>query len=412
MAGSFEEIILPTHSMRKSGPANEIPLFKVFMSPEAIRRAAQTLASGFIGQGPVVEEFEKYLQNYFNQEYILTTNSATSAEHLALHLLKPPKTTIEKYDVAYTESKWPGIAFGDEVLTTALTCTATNFPILANGFRIKWVDIDPLTLNMDLEDLARKITPRTKAIVIVHWGGYPNDLDKLRKIQNTAFKMYGFKPAIIEDCAHAMGSKYKGKLIGTHGNICTFSLQAIKHITSGDGGILTLPHFELYKRAKLLRWYGIDRDNNRKDFRCESDISEWGFKFHMNDINASIGIENFKVSDAIIRRHKENAAYYDKELKDIPGVTLLAREPGHESSFWIYSLLVERKDDFQKYMKEQGVITSQVHERNDMHSTMKEFASMLPNLDKTIKKLSSIPVGWWVTDEEREYIVGCIKKGW
>jgi dTDP-4-amino-4,6-dideoxy-D-glucose/dTDP-4-amino-2,4-dideoxy-beta-L-xylose transaminase len=156
-----------------------------------------------------------------------------------------------------------GLEDGDEVLTTPLTCTATNWPILANNFNIKWVDIDPETLNMDLDDLARKITPKTKAIFVVHWGGYPLDLDRLEEIQNHANRLYGFKPAIIEDCAHAMGSKYKGKLIGTHGNICTFSLQAIKHITSGDGGLLFVPHDELYKRGKLLRWYGIDRDGNQ-----------------------------------------------------------------------------------------------------------------------------------------------------
>jgi dTDP-4-amino-4,6-dideoxygalactose transaminase len=265
---------------------------------------------------------------------------------------------------------------------------------------------------MDLDDLARKITPKTKAIFVVHWGGYPINLDRLAEIQNHAYKLYGFKPAIIEDCAHAMGSKYKGKLIGTHGNICTFSLQAIKHVTSGDGGILLLPHDELYKRGKLLRWYGIDREGNRKDFRCEADIPEWGFKFHMNDINAAIGLENFKCIDDIVSKHKENAAYYDKELQNVPGITLLKRHSDRESAFWIYSILVDRKDDFQRYMADKGIATSQVHERNDIHSCVKEYKSLLPNLDKTVGKLSSLPVGWWVTKEDREYIVDCIKKGW
>ena len=265
---------------------------------------------------------------------------------------------------------------------------------------------------MDLDDLARKITPKTKVIFIVHWGGYPIDLDKLKQIQNQSYRLYGFKPAIIEDCAHAMGSKYKNKYIGTHGNICTFSLQAIKHITSGDGGLLFLPHDDLYKRAKLLRWYGIDRDGNRKDFRCESDISEWGFKFHMNDINASIGNENFKHVDEITGKHKDNAKFYDKELKNVNGIELLERNKDMESSFWIYSILVEDRDNFQRYMSEKGIATSQVHERNDIHSCVREYKSILPNLDSTIKKVSSIPVGWWVSKEDREYIVDCIKKGW
>jgi len=389
-----------------------IPLFKVFMADSAPEKVTEVLKSGFIGQGPVVENFEEELKSYFRHDKILTLNSATSAEHLALHLLKKPFKSAYSDGYGFYETEWPGIEEGDEVLTTALTCTATNFPILANNFKIKWVDIDPKTLNMDLDDLARKITPKTKAIFVVHWGGYPIDLDKLKEIQTKAQHLYGFKPAIIEDCAHAMGSKYKGKMIGTHGNICTFSLQAIKHVTSGDGGLLFLPHQDLYKRGKLLRWYGIDRDDNRKDFRCEADIPEWGFKFHMNDINAAIGLENFKLVNEIISKHQNNAKYYDKELKKVDGIELLQRHDDRESAFWIYSILVDRKEDFQRYMAEKGIATSQVHERNDIHSCVREYKTILPNLDNTVGKLSSIPVGWWVTQEEREYIVDCIKKGW
>lgn len=383
----------------------DIPLFKVFVSEDSIKRTEEVLRSGFIGQGPVVEEFESYLREWFNWDYVLTLNSATSAEHLALHMLKEKGKSV-------INSSWPGIEPGDEILATPLTCTASNWPILANGFKIKWVDIDPKTLNMDLDDLSRKIGPKTKAIMLVHWGGYPNDLDKLKEIQSKAEQLYGFKPAIIEDCAHAMGSKYKGRLIGTHGNISTFSLQAIKHVTSGDGGLLLLPHNELYRRGKLLRWYGIDRESNRKDFRCEADIPEWGFKFHMNDINAAIGIGNFKMAHDLTGRHRDNALFYDSILNGLDGITLLERQEGFDSSFWIYSVLVERRDDFQKWMKERGIATSQVHERNDIHSCVREYKTILPHLDSTIKKVSSIPVGWWVSDEEREYVVESIKMGW
>jgi dTDP-4-amino-4,6-dideoxygalactose transaminase len=393
---------------------HNIPLFKVYMSSEASKSATKVLESGFIGQGPVVDQFEENLKDFFNNDYVATVNSATSAEHLALHMLKNPAKSIKGYEgVAFVESKWPGLELGDEVLATPLTCTATNFPILANGLKIKWVDVDPKTLNMDLDDLARKITPKTKVIFVVHWGGYPIDLSKLKEIQNKAQRMYGFKPAIIEDCAHALGSKFEGKKIGSHGNICTFSFQAIKHLTSVDGGALVLPHKELYKRAKLLRWYGIDRDSDRKDFRCEADIPEWGFKFHMNDVNASIGMANLaEVEENVISKHKENAKFYDENLKGVKGVKLLERDSRMDSSFWIYSLLVERKDDFAEYMKECGIATSQVHERNDIHSCLSEFRVQLPNLDSIRGQLTAIPVGWWVSKEEREYIVDCIKKGW
>jgi len=382
----------------------KIDLFKVFMSPTASDEVGKVLNSGYIGQGPKVEEFEENLKKFFNHDYVSTLNSGTSGLHLALHLLKDVDNTKNNF--------WPGLKDGDEVLTTAMTCTASNWPILANNLKIKWVDIDPTTLNMDLDDLERKITPTTKVIMVVHWGGYPNDLDRIKKIQKNAQERFGFKPAVIEDGAHSFGSEYKGKKIGTHGNLTMFSLQAIKHITSIDGGLLLSPHKELNRRARLIRWYGIDRDGDRKDFRCEADVEEWGYKFHMNDVCATVGIENLKHFDEIVGRHRSNAKYYDENLKGVEGVTLLDRHEGFNSAFWIYSMLVENRDGFYKWMDECKITVSQVHERNDKHTCVKEYRTALPTLDKTIGKIVSIPVGWWVSDEEREYIVECIKKGW
>ena len=372
-----------------------IPLFKVFMSHLAKESAGKVIDSGFVGQGPVVEDFEKMLKEYVGNDYVATTNAATSAEHLALRLVKGH-----------------GVEDGDEVLATPLTCTATNWPILANNLKIKWVDVSPRNLNMDLDDLERKISPATKIIFLVHWGGYPVDLDRVKKIIDKTESTYGFRPIVIEDCAHAIGSKYKGELIGSHGNFCTFSFQAIKHLTTGDGGMLISPNNEYHRRAKLLRWYGIDRDNNKKDFRCEADIPEWGYKFHMNDIAAAIGIENLKELDTNITLHKDNAKFYDTELAKVDGIKTMEREDGSDSSFWIYSFLVDRKNDFMAHMKNRDIMVSQVHERNDIHSCVKEFKSHLPSLDKITPKLISIPVGWWVTHEQREYIVNSIKEGW
>ena len=392
---------------------NKIPLFKVFMADTAAPEVTKVLNSGFIGQGPKVDEFELNLKNYFEHPHIQTVNAGTSALHLALHLLKKPKPHWNEdvfQGVAWVNHNWPGLEEGDEVLCTAMTCTASNWPVLANGLKIKWVDIDPETLNIDLNDLESKITEKTKVIMGVHWGGYPLDLDKIRDIRSRARVKYGYAPVLIEDGAHSFGSKYKNKLIGSHGNLTMFSLQAIKHITSIDGGLLFSPHKELHDRGKLIRWYGIDRDSDRKDFRCEADIEEWGYKFHMNDVCATVGIENFKHLDDIITKHKDNAAYYDKHLQNIDGITLLKREEGFDSAFWIYTMLVDDRDKFYKYMDECNIAVSQVHERNDKHTCVKEFSDKLPNLDKTIGKVVNIPVGWWVTNKDREYIVNCIKK--
>ena len=392
-----------------------IPLFKVFMAPTAKEKVGEVLDSGYIGQGPKVDEFEKQLGDYFGNNKVITTNAGTSALHLALHLLKKPKPTWLKDEfqgVAFTSHNWPGINEGDEVLATALTCTASNWPIVANGLKIKWVDIDPTTLNMDLKDLERKITKKTKAIMGVHWGGYPLDLDEIKQIQQRIEAKFGWAPALIEDGAHSIGTKYKGKYLGNHGNFVMNSLQAIKHLTSIDGGVLYCPHDELYERAKLIRWYGIDRSpKGRTDFRCEADIEEWGFKFHMNDVCAAVGMENFKHIDKLVGVHKRNAAYYDEHLQNVEGITLLKREEGFESAFWIYTLKVDDRPSFYKYMEECGITVSQVHERNDKHSCMAEFKTELPNLEKTIGNIVSIPVGWWVSEEETEYIVECIKRG-
>lgn len=379
----------------------EIPLFKVYMSDKAPEAVSEVLKSGYIGQGPKVEEFEEELRKFFNQDFILTTNSGTSAEHLAIHILKKPF------------AMWRGIQEGDEVLAPALTCSATNWPILLNGLKIKWVDVDPTTMNIDLDDLARKITPKTKLIVLVHWGGYPVDLDRLKQIQENARKMYGSAPEIIEDCAHSFGSKFNGKLIGTHGNICFFSFQAIKHLTSVDGGCLILPYPELYRWGKLERWYGIDRDSNRKDFRCEADIESVGWKFHMNDVCAAVGLANLKeVQENVIAKNKANAHFYNEALRDVPGVTLLENDPRKDSAYWLYTLRVAGQDDFMNKMKEKGIIVSRVHERNDKHTCVQEYQTQLPNLDKVIQEMICIPHAWWVTEEDRQYIVDTIKDGW
>lgn len=351
------------------------------------------LQSGFIGQGPKTDEFESLLRENLGTNYLNTVNSATSGLHLAIHLIKSD----------FQE--------GDEILTTPLTCTATNFAILANNVKIKWVDVDPKTCNMDMDDLARKISPKTKGIMLVHWGGQACDLNRVKEITEFCHQNYGFRPHVIEDCAHAWGAKYKSKLIGTHGNFCIFSFQAIKHLTTGDGGLLISPNDNYNKRAKLLRWYGLDRTCSA-DFRCEQNISEWGYKFHMNDINASIGISNLPYMDDLVKKHITNGKFYQQELQNVPGVTLLENNPDCDSSYWIYTMHVEDRTGFIRHMKENKIEISQVHDRNDKHLCLSEFKRLLPGLDKTSKSMICIPSGWWVFQKDREYIVETIKKGW
>lgn len=367
-----------------------ISLFKVFMSDKCKEEIGLVLQSGFIGQGPKVEEFEKLLRVYLETPYINTVNSGTSALHLAIHLIKEFETTER-----------------NEIISVPLTCTATNSSITTNKLKIKWADTDTNTCNINLADLENKIDEKTLAVMIVHWAGYPVDMNSLNQILDRAEAKFGYRPYIIEDCAHAFGSTYEGRKLGTN-NFAAYSFQAIKHLTTGDGGVLVCPNEYFHKKAKLLRWYGLDR-TGKADFRCEQLIEEAGYKFHMNDIAATMGIENFKEINKIVSKHIENGKYLQENLK---GVRLLESKPDRQSSHWIFTIMVDKRDDFVNYMKEKGIATSRVHDRNDKHPCFKEFSVDLPNTTYVCNNMICIPCGWWLERQDMEYIVEIVNRGW
>ena len=382
-----------------------IPLFKVFMSDDVCGPVNEVIMSGFITQGPKVEEYELALKEFLGTQNVLSLNSATAGLTLALRLLMPPEDAFE----------WPGFnPDTDVVLTPALTCFATTAAVLANNVKLRWVDVDLDTANISLEDVRSKLDEKTKVIYLVHWGGCPVDLDALDAICEEHKAKYGFKPMVVEDCAHAFGGEYKRRKLGNHGNICVYSTQAIKHLTTGDGGIITLPNDHLYERCKLLRWFGIDRDkrNHRgKDFRMENDIVEYGYKFHMNDINATVGLHNLPHIPGLLEKMRANAKYFDDNLRDVPGIQLMRKCDGSNPAYWLYTIRVldGRKQEFMDKMKEAGIMTSQVHNRNDINSCVAEFQEPLPNLDILEKELVCIPVGWWLSNEDREHIVSSLR---
>jgi UDP-glucose 4,6-dehydratase len=380
-----------------------IPLFKVFMSNDVLEPVNKVLMSGFLTQGKQVESFESALQNYIQHPHLLTLNSATAGLTLALRLLIAPDDN----------NNWPGINNDDIVLIPSLTCFATTAAVLSQNVKIRWLDTDLENANICLQDVKSKLNEKTKVIYLVHWGGNPVDLDELDIICENHKDNYGFKPIIVEDCAHAFGAEYNGKKIGSN-NICVFSLQAIKHLTCGDGGIITLPNKTLYDRCKLLRWYGIDREKRNykpNDFRLENDIVEYGYKFHMNDINATIGLYNLPHIDALLIKNRNNGNYYNEQLKDITGIQLLHSHAKCNSAYWLYTIRVlhDKKFEFINFMKEKGIMTSQVHNRNDINTCVLEYKEVLPKLDILEKEIVSIPVGWWLTDENKKYIIECIK---
>jgi dTDP-4-amino-4,6-dideoxygalactose transaminase len=365
-----------------SGGGRDIPLFKVFMPESVLGPLKEVLFSGYIGEGPRVEEFEHRLRPWLGSENILATNTGTAAIQLALRLAD--------------------VDIGNEVISTPMTCTATNEPIIAMGAKIVWADIDPWTANIDPNDVAKKITPKTKAILCVHWGGYPCELDELNAIASK----HGIK--LIEDACHAFGSTYHNKPIGCHSDFSCFSFQAIKEMTTIDGGALTCRSSEDRERGRLLRWYGIDRTIRDRDLRFEADITEYGYKFHMNDVTATIGLEQLKYVGKTIEKHRANAAVYDAALQNLKNVSPLRYKNDRSSAHWLYTIRVKDREKFMEHMKAASITVSQIHARNDKYTMFKDFRTLLPGVDEFTAHQVSIPVGWWLTEKDVRYIIDAV----
>jgi len=366
-----------------SGGGEAVPLFKVFMPESVIDRLREVLLSGYIGEGPRVAEFERQLARWFGSPNVLALNNGTAAIQLALRLA--------------------GVGPGDEVISSPVTCVATNEPILACGARVVWADIDPATGNIDPADIARRINAKTKAIMVVHWGGYPCDLDEINELAAER----GLK--VIEDACHAFGAEYHGRPVGSHSDFACFSFQAIKELTTVDGGALVCRTEEDCERGRLLRWYGIDRRQERKDFRCEQDIAEWGYKFHMNDVAAVIGLEQLRYVGENLSRTRANARRYREALRGMNHVRLLESRADRLSSYWLFTIRVRDRERFAAAMKEARITVSQVHARNDTHTAFRPFASQLPGVDEFTGEHICIPVGWWLSEREVEHIIASVR---
>lgn len=362
---------------------NKMPLTKPYLpsKEKLMPRLEEILYSGYIAEGETVAKFESELSNLLENPYCLTVNSGTAALHISLLLI--------------------GVGPGDEVISTALTAEPTNTTIALTGAKVVFADVDLDTGLIDPEAIERLITNRTKAIMVVHYAGMVCDMNRINAISQK------YNIPVIEDAAHAFLSKYKGKYIGNNSQYTCFSFQAIKHITTVDGGLLCLNNEEEYIRAKKLRWFGL----SKKVPRLESNITEAGYKYHMNNVNATIGLVQLESLEDNVNKYINNGKYFDENLKNIPGITLLPYYKDTEPSYWLYTIKVERRDDFIKMMEANGITASPLHLRNDRHSVFKSF-NKLPNLDKFYHDFVHIPCGWWVSDDDREKIVSVIKRGW
>jgi perosamine synthetase len=240
----------------------------------------------------------------------------------------------------------------------------------------------------------------------VHYGGIPVAIDAIRAVAAER----GIP--VIEDAAHAMGARYAGQPIGTHSEFVMFSLQAIKHMTTVDGGMLACNGAsdleKLLAEGRKFRWFGIDR----AAARTEVDVSSVGYKYHMNNVTAAIGLAQIDYIDDVIATHIANGRYFDKALQDIPGLRVCQWEAQAEPSYWFYTVLVEDRDNFCRHLAAHGIASSQAHKRNDRHSVFASSHCELPGVDTFYDSMVHIPCGWWVSESDRAYIADVIRQGW
>jgi perosamine synthetase len=366
-----------------------IPMFYPFMPKSVAPKLAKTLANRWVGQGPLVDKFEQEFSKKFGAKYPVALNSATSGLRLALAIA--------------------GVGPNDEVVTTAQTCTATNTPILEQFAKPVFADIRYADGNIDPADVERRITDRTKAIMCVHWAGYPCDMDELQRVA----KRHNLP--VIEDCAHALGAVYKGKRIGSISRFSSFSFQAIKHITTGDGGMLTLTEKPDYEAAVRRRWYGIDKAKRKFSYLGHDplyDVTELGYKYNMTDIDATIGIESLKVFDNVFKRRAEVAKLYREAFEGLPKVTLFEKKGDRTSGNWLFSMHVQDRDKFARMMWENGIEVSVAHWRNDKYSIFGGLRNDLPETEKYNKTMICLPLHAKLSGSDVGRIVKAVRGGW
>jgi perosamine synthetase len=362
--------------------------FNTSISPRAVKLATEVLESGWVSEGKIVREFELRLSSRLGLANPVALNSGTSALHLALALA--------------------GAGPDDEVVLPAQTFVATGLAILMQRATPVFADIDPATGNILPSSIADKITSRTKAIMPVHWGGYPCDMEEI----NAIAAEHGL--AVIEDAAHALGAAYKGKPIGAISRFTAFSFQAIKHLTTGDGGALCCLEENDAKQARARRWFGIDRDSAKPSILGEREynLHEVGYKYHMNDLAAAVGLGNLEDFPHRLERRRQIGAFYREQLTDVPGLQLLRLDSDRTHAYWLFTILVERREDFIRKLASCGIPASVVHLRIDHNSVFGGLRRDLYGQAAFNESQVSIPIHEALSDEDVGAVVDAVRKGW
>lgn len=373
-----------------------IPFYKAEITQQDINGVVDALESGWISKGPKVIEFEEKLASFLNAKHVVTCNSGTAALHMSLLSM--------------------GIGPGDEVIVPSFTfCSSVNV-ILHVGAKPVFVDIDEENLCLNISDVKSKINNRTKAIIAVHFAGYPVDLKELSEITKEN-QLY-----LIEDAAHAFGTKFENQYIGIHGDAICFSFYATKNITTGEGGALITAHDDLAEKARLYGWHGITKNAwNRysKQGNWRYDVMLPGFKYNMTDIQASLGISQLEKAEIMREKREKIAHYYLEGLKEISNFIKLPvykNEIGLQHAWHLFVIRIKRnnlisRDEFIEKMKERNIGLSVHFIPVHIHPYYKEnFPTSLPVTESVFDEIVSLPLYSALNMKDANYIVKSIKE--
>ncbi|HEX7491572.1 MAG TPA: DegT/DnrJ/EryC1/StrS aminotransferase family protein [Candidatus Limnocylindrales bacterium] len=363
-----------------------IPVFRPTAGPEEEAAVAEVLRSGWWGLGPKTAEFENRFAESIGAAHCVGTSSASAALLLVLSLL----------DLG-----------GREVITPALTFVSTNHAILQAGGRPIFADVDPVTHTIAPTEVERLITPRTAAIMAVDYGGHPAELDDLAAIA------HHHGAVLVEDAAHSCGATYKDRSVGSVADFTCFSFHAVKNLAMGEGGGITLEDDALADRLRRLRWLGLSRstwDRTSGDgYSWDYDLAEIGFKAHLSDIAAAIGLVQLGRLTSSNDRRRVIADRYTSAFSSLDWLTPPA-ELAHVRSAWhLYAVMLEERNRFIEHMAARGIATSVHYKPTHLYAAYADFYRPLPTTESAWRRLVTLPLYPGLTDDEIQQIIDAVK---
>jgi len=374
-----------------------VPFFRPDIGEEEIQAVVETLRSGWITIGPRTQEFEQAFARTIGAPHAVAVSSCTAALHLALDAL--------------------GLQAGDEVITSPMTFTATGATIVHTGARPVLADCTPDTLNLDPTDVARRVTGRTRAIVPVHYAGHPAAMDEILEIA----RRHQIK--VVEDAAHALPASYRGRRVGTLGDVTAFSFYATKNMTTGEGGMLTTSDAALAERLRTRRLHGMSRDAWRRysnEGAWRYDVSYPGFKYNMTDIAAAMGMVQLRRLPALHRRRQQLAALYTQLLADVPQLMVPVSRPEVEHAWHLYVIRLRperlriHRDALIELLKAEGIATQVHFIPLHLHSYYGGAFGFRPEdfpvASAAAETILSLPIFTLMSDDDVHYVADTLRR--